>query len=398
MAIARRVRESMKSSSWVRAMFETGIRLKREHGAENVCDLSLGNPDLDPPAAFHSTISDLLSEDPDGMHAYMPNGGYPEVRRAVAGYVAKEYGAAVTGDHIVMSCGAGGALNVVLKSILDPGDTVIAPTPCFMEYRAYAANHSGELVPVDGAADFDLDVDAVEAAIDSRTAAVVINSPNNPSGRVYPERTIASLGAMLEAKSKEIGRTIYLVSDEPYRKIVYGDVSVPSIFSHYRNAVVVSSYSKELSIPGERIGWIAASPDCDEVEILVDALILCTRILGYVNAPALMQRVVGRIAGCAVDIAPYKRRKELLCSRLSEMGYDLIEPDGTFYLFPKAPGGDDLAFVEALQKELVLTVPGRGFGKPGYFRIAFCVDDEVISRSLDGFETVIRRFRSDRRL
>jgi aspartate aminotransferase len=392
MAISKRVQESMKSSSWVRAMFETGIRLKAEHGAENVFDLSLGNPDLDPPPEFHRTIGEMVSENRPGMHAYMPNGGYPDVRAAIAEYVKAEYGVAVSGTEVVMSCGAGGALNVILKSIVDPGDTVLACTPCFMEYRAYAANHGAELVLVDGAADFDLDIAALEAAIDARTAAVIINSPNNPSGRVYPERTIAELGAMLERKSKEIGRAIYLVSDEPYRQIVFDGLTVPSVFDHYRNTIVASSYSKELSIPGERIGWIAVHPEADDAKRLVDALILCTRVLGFVNAPALMQRVVGRLVGHRVDITPYVRRRELLCSGLEALGFELVRPDGTFYLFPKAPGGDDLAFVEALQEELVLTVPGRGFGKPGYFRIAFCVDDEVISGSLNGFERVIKRF------
>jgi len=393
MAISKRVSESMASSSWVRAMFETGIRLKQEHGAENVFDLSLGNPDLDPPPEFRATIAELLANAAPGMHAYMPNGGYPDVRASVAKFVAREYGAPVTGDHVVMSCGAGGALNVVLKSILNPGDTVLACTPCFMEYRAYAANHDGELVLVPGTAGFDLDIDALEAAVDTRTAAVIINSPNNPSGRIYPESTIKALGEMLERKSREIGRVIYLVSDEPYRQIVFGGIAVPSVFDAYRNSIVASSYSKELSIPGERIGWIAVHPEAEEVGLLVDALILCTRILGYVNAPALMQRVVGRIAGHRVNIDPYVRRRELLCSSLSDMGYELTEPDGTFYLFPKAPGGDDLACVEALQTERVLTVPGRGFGTPGYFRIAFCVDDEVIKGSLPGFERVIKKLR-----
>ena len=402
----------MQGSSWVRAMFETGIKLKKEHGAENVCDFSLGNPDLEPPAEFHASIRKILDEEISGRHGYMPNGGYPDVREAIAHYVAVEYGAAVRGEHVVMSCGAGGALNVVIKSILDPGDVVLACTPCFMEYRAYAENHGGELELVAGTDDFNLDVGAIAAAIDarsadssgagaggaesrvaeSRVAAIIINSPNNPSGRVYPESTIAALGAMLEEKSRETGRTIYLVSDEPYRKIVYGDVKVPSVFSHYRNAIVASSYSKELSIPGERIGWIAVHPEIDDKTDLINALILCTRILGFVNAPALMQRVVVRLAGLTVDLTPYTRRRNLLCKNLKAMGYELIEPEGTFYLFPRAPGGDDMAFVEALQKELVLTVPGRGFGSPGHFRMAFCVGEEVIERSFGAFEKVRARF------
>lgn len=373
-------------------MFETGIRLKNEHGADKVFDFSLGNPDLEPPATFHETIRDILSADIKGRHGYMPNGGYPDVRATVAGYVSEEYGVETTGSNIIMACGAGGALNVVLKSILNPGDTVLSCTPCFMEYRAYAANHGGQLVLVEGSEDFDLNVNALEEAIDAKTAAVIINSPNNPSGKIFPESTIRSLGEMLEKKSKEIGRDIYLVSDEPYRKIVYGNAHVPSVFSHYRNSIVASSYSKELSIPGERIGWIAVHPEAADLEELMDALTLCTRILGYVNAPGLMQQVIGRVAGTRVDIEPYIRRKEILCSGLSKMGYEFAEPEGTFYLFPKAPGGDDMAFVQALQEELILTVPGRGFGTPGYFRIAFCTGEDVIERSLPSFEKVISRF------
>ena len=393
MAVSTRVLESMKNSSWVRAMFETGIALKKEHGADKVFDFSLGNPDLEPPEAFHAAIKSILDADIKGRHGYMPNGGYPEVRSVVAGYVSEEYGVSLTGENIVMSCGAGGALNAILKAIINPGDTVLSCTPCFMEYRAYAGNHGGELELVTGKPDFDLDIDGLEARIDERCAAVIINSPNNPSGKIYPESTVAALGRMLAKKSAEVGRAIYLVSDEPYRKIVYGDVTVPSVFDHYANSVVASSYSKELSIPGERIGWIAVHPDADDAETLVNAIILCTRILGYVNAPALMQRAIGKLAGHKVDITPYVRRKELLCENLRSMGYEFSDPEGTFYLFCKAPGGDDMEFVKALQEELILAVPGRGFGTPGYFRIAFCVGEDVIERSLPAFERVIAKFR-----
>ncbi len=382
----------MKSSSWVRAMFEIGIRLKAEHGAENVFDFSLGNPDLEPPPEFHREIKRILEADMPGRHGYMPNGGYPEVRSAIAGHVSEEYGVAIGGGNVVMSCGAGGALNVVFMSILNPGDTVVTCTPFFMEYKSYVSNHGGELVLVDGKDDFDLDVGGLEKAIDARTAAVIINSPNNPSGKVYPESTIKALGEMLVRRSRETGRTIYLVSDEPYRRIVYDGVVVPSVLKNYADSIVASSYSKELSIPGERIGWIAVNPATADSAEIVNALILCTRILGFVNAPALMQRVVGRLPGCGVDIGPYERRKNLLCGSLKKMGYSLREPDGTFYLFPKAPGGDDIAFIEALQEELVLAVPGRGFGTPGYFRLAFCVGEEIIKRALPAFERVLKRF------
>lgn len=386
MAVAKRIIESMKSSSWVRAMFETGIRLKQQHGADRVCDFSLGNPDIDPPDVFQQELLAVLSEKEPRRHGYMPNGGYPEVRSAVAEYVSKEFGVSLSENHIVMACGASGALNVALKSILNPGDEILACTPCFMEYKAYVDNHGGTLHLVPGTDSFNLDVAGLESRITEKTAGIIINSPNNPSGRIFSESTIEELGKMLSKKSREIGRAIYLVSDEPYRKIVYGGVEVPSVFRYYNNSMVASSYSKELSIPGERIGWVAVHPEADDCENLVNAIILCTRILGYVNAPALMQRAVGKLQGLQIDMEPYTKRRALLCEGLEAAGYEFTPPAGTFYLFPKAPGGDDLAFVEALQKELILTVPGRGFGTPGYFRIAFCVDEQVVKRSIEGFE------------
>jgi aspartate aminotransferase len=285
-------------------------------------------------------------------------------------------------------------MNVALKTILNPGDTVLASTPCFMEYRFYADNHGGTLELVPSRPDFDLDVGALEAKITPRTAAVILNSPNNPSGRIYPEATLRDLGRMLADAGRRVGRAIYLVSDEPYRKIVYDGARVPSVMAACRNSIVVTSYSKDLSIPGERIGWLAVHPEADGVSELVDGFVLCNRILGYVNAPALMQRVVAGIGDAAVDPRVYQRKRDRLCDALSGIGYELARPQGTFYLFPKAPGGDDLAAVEALQTELVLTVPGRGFGTPGWFRIAFCVDDAVIERSIPGFERAFARLAS----
>jgi len=271
---------------------------------------------------------------------------------------------------------------------------VIASIPCFMEYVSYVDNHGGRLVMVKSLPDFDLDVEAIEAGITPRTAAVIINSPNNPTGRIYPEKTLARLADMLLRASKKTGRTIYVVSDEPYRKLAYDGADVPGVMRLYPHSVVVTSYSKDLSLPGERIGFAAVSPAADDASRLVDGVILCTRILGYVNAPALMQRVVSAIQGVSVDVGIYKRKRDLFCSALTGMGYQLTVPEGAFYIFPRAPGGDDLAFVQALQEELVLVVPGRGFSMPGYFRIAYCVDTPVIERSLPGFERVIRKMRS----
>jgi aspartate aminotransferase len=290
-----------------------------------------------------------------------------------------------------MSCGASGALNCVLKTILDPGDEVIASVPCFMEYASYVDNHGGKLILAPSRPDFDLDVEAIEALVSARTAALIINSPNNPTGRIYPEATLRRLADMLLRAGKSTGRTLYLLSDEPYRKIVYAGAVVPAVMRLYPHSVVVTSYSKDLSLPGERIGFAAVHPGADDAKRLVDGIILCTRILGYVNAPGLMQRVVSRIQGVAVDVEIYRRKRDLFCAALSSMGYTFTVPEGAFYIFPLAPGGDDLAFVQEMQKELVLVVPGRGFSLPGYFRIAYCVDTPVIERSFEGFERVFKR-------
>ena len=320
----------------------------------------------------------------------MPNAGYPDVRARVASRVSAEQGVALEGGEVVMSCGASGAMNAVLKTILDPDAEVIASIPCFMEYAAYVDNHGGTLVLAPSRPDFDLDVDAIQARVTPRTAAVIVNSPNNPTGRIYPEETLKRLAAMLTAEGTKRGRPIYLLADEPYRKIIYGDARVPGIMRLYPHSIVVTSYSKDLSLPGERIGFAAVNPGADEAKKLVDGIILCTRILGYVNAPGLMQRVIGSLPDVSVDVEIYRRKRDLFCAALAGMGYQFAVPEGAFYIFPKAPGGNDLAFVNALQEELVLVVPGRGFSLPGYFRIAYCVDTPVIERSLPGFEKVIR--------
>ena len=393
MAISERIRKRIESASWIRKMFETGNALKAKHGAEKVCDFSLGNPNIEPPDKFNSTLMELLHDETAGRHRYMPNGGYPDVRQKVAEYVSSEQHVNLKGDHLILTCGAGGGLNVALKTIINPGEKVLVSTPFFMEYASYVDNHAGVLETVDGLENFEPDIDAIASRITDTTAALIINSPNNPSGHVYPEETIRQLGELLERKSREVGRLIYLISDEPYRKIVYDSTEVPPIFPFYRHSIIVSSYSKDLSIPGERIGWLAVHPETDNLHELMGGIILCNRILGYVNAPALMQRAIERLQGVSVDIELYQHKRDLLCEGLSKLGYEFIKPEGTFYLFPKAPGGDDIRFVEALQEELVLVVPGSGFGSPGHFRIAFCVEDEVIESSLQGFERTLGIFR-----
>ncbi|MDA3938356.1 MAG: pyridoxal phosphate-dependent aminotransferase [Spirochaetia bacterium] len=382
--VSEKIRNMMDSSSFIRKMFETGAKLKQEFGSENVYDFSLGNPAMDPPEIFTKILLEKAAD--HHMHRYMPNAGYLDVREKVAEYISSEQETAVTANNIVMTSGAGGALNTILKTIINPGDKIIASIPCFMEYKFYCDNHGGELNLVNGKDDFNLDIEAIETAITEKTAAVIINSPNNPSGRIYPKETLDSLAAMLNKKSKETGRTIYLISDEPYRKIVYNNITVPSVMDTYKNSVVCTSYSKDLSVPGERIGWLAVNPVAEDYENLINGIILCNRILGYVNAPALMQRTIAELQGVSVDINLYKNKRDILAKKLAEFGFKFKIPDGTFYFFVEAPGGFDMKLVDLLKEERILVVPGRGFSLPGYFRIAYCVDDSVIEGSMAGFK------------
>lgn len=382
--ISEKIRTMMDSSSFIRKMFETGAKLKLEFGENNVFDFSLGNPAMNPPEKFTEI---LLKKAKDlHMHRYMPNAGYQDVRKKVSEYISSEQKTKVNENNIVMTGGAGGALNTVLKTLINQGDNIIASIPCFMEYKFYCDNHGGELKLVKGKPDFNLDIEAIEQAITKETAAVIINSPNNPSGRIYPQETIDSLSSMLEKKGSKIGRTIYLISDEPYRKIVYDDVTVPSVMDSCKNSIVCTSYSKDLSIPGERIGWLAVNPAAEDDTNLIDGIILCNRILGYVNAPALMQRTITELQGVSVDIDLYRKKRDILAQKLAQFGYRFQIPEGTFYLFIEAPDGDDLKIVDQLKNERILVVPGRGFGLPGYFRIAYCVEDSVIEGSLAGFK------------
>ncbi len=392
MAISRKIEGFITQSSWIRKMFEEGISLKKQFGAERVYDFSLGNPNIDPPALFEGHLEKIVGTNAPGRHAYMPNAGYPETRAAVAAYLSGIHGLSLVADHIIMTCGAGGALNVILKTLLDPGDEVLVPTPFFVEYRFYADNAGGVLKLVGTKEDFSLDLKALESAITDRTKVVLINSPNNPTGRVYDEESIRALAALLEAKGRMLGQTIYLVSDEPYGEIVYDGVRVPSILKAYANSIIATSYSKSLSLPGERIGYIAANPLLSGIQDAVDGMVLCNRILGFVNAPALMQRVIAGVQGLHVDVGEYRRKRDLLCDGLASIGYRFHKPEGAFYLFPKTPVEDDVAFVTALQKRRILTVPGRGFGSPGHFRIAYCVDDATIVNAMEGFKETFGEF------
>ncbi|MFC2042264.1 pyridoxal phosphate-dependent aminotransferase [Chloroflexota bacterium] len=392
MSIADKVRKGMAQGSWIRKMFEEGAALKQRYGAENAFDLSLGNPVMGPPAEFVCELKKLAERPLPGMHRYMPNAGYPETREAVAQQLAQEFGLKFTMNEIVMTCGAAGALNVVLKTLLNPGDEVILFAPYFVEYANYVDNHGGvvKVLPTDE--QFLLRLDVLEDSINAKTRALIINSPNNPTGVVYSEKLLHQLGELLRKKEAQYRTEIFLISDEPYRKITYDGLKYPSPLHHHTRSVIVTSHSKDLALPGERIGYIAVHSDCNQRKELVDGFIYCNRTLGFVNAPALMQHIVRHLQSVTVSVAEYQQKRDFLYENLTMFGYSLVKPQGAFYMFPKAPIEDDAAFVRELQEFRVLTVPGRGFGTPGYFRISYCVDDRTLEGSLAGFQKAAQKF------
>lgn len=390
MSIAKKIKASMSHSSMIRKMFEEGALMGKKYGADKVYDFSLGNPNVEPPDIFKKELRNLATKHIPLKHGYAPNAGFAETRQAISGKINKTYGLKLTADHIVMSCGAAGALNVIFKSILDPQDEVIVLQPFFVEYPFYVENYGGIVKFVRTKEDFSLDIDAIDRAIHKKTKAIIINSPNNPTGKVYSQKNIKDLAALLRKKSRELNKTIYLVSDEPYNEIVYDNITVPGVLKAYANSIVAYSYSKTLSLPGERIGYIAVNPKLDDAKDLISALILCTRILGFVHAPALMQRIVLKMQDAAVDVKVYQKKRDLLCAGLSSAGYTFAKPQGAFYLFVKSPLPDDVEFIKILLKKNILAVPGSGFGCPGYFRIAYCVDDKTIMNAIPGFSEAIQ--------
>ncbi len=392
MTIAEKIDQTLLKSSWIRKMFEEGARLKAKHGTTNVFDFSIGNPNLPPPDAFQKALETVAMEKESWVHGYMANTGFPFVREYIAKNIAGEQAADVTADDIVITCGAAGGINVILKALLNPGEEVLVSRPFFVEYTFYAENHGGVLKTVPAKKDFTLDLSAIEAEITKKTRVVLINSPNNPTGQIYSKESLKTLGKILEKKSLEYGSVIYLVSDEPYRKIVFDDIAVPPVFPCYGNSIVATSHSKDLSLPGERIGYVVVNPQAEYRDKLRQAMALTNRILGFVNAPALMQRVLPLIHGASVDIDAYRKKRDLFCEGLSDAGYSFTTPPGAFYLFPQCPIEDDVEFVRALQEELILAVPGSGFGGPGYFRLAFCVEDETIKNAMPAFKRVMARF------
>ncbi|MFX4260616.1 pyridoxal phosphate-dependent aminotransferase [Pelotomaculum propionicicum] len=388
MAISKKIEKSITGASWIRKMFEEGERLRKIYGSEKVYDFTLGNPDLEPPAAFKEALKELALRPVPGMHRYMSNAGYTDTRLAVAKVLAAQTGLPFDENHVVMTCGAGAALNVVLKSILDPGDEVIILSPFFVEYKFYIDNHGGIAKEVPTTKEFKLDINAISGAITSRTKAIIINSPNNPTGVVYDEESLKELGRMIAGMESKFGNQVFVLSDEPYAKIIYDSLTLPSIFNCVKNSIVVTSHSKDLALPGERIGYAAISPLIENAGLLMDAMVFCNRTLGFVNAPALMQRLVAGLQHESVDIERYREKRDILYNNLTSLGFKMVKPQGAFYLFPESPLPDDVEFVMAAQKHNILLVPGSGFGAPGYFRIAYCIDKQVILNSLPAFKAL----------
>ena len=395
------IRQSMSGSSWIRKMFEKGIELKREHGADAVCDFSLGNPDVPPPAKAREVLEALAAEAvrPLGL-GYCPNAGIPAVREAMAGFIAAQQQTPVRAANVVMTVGAAGALVSFFRAVVEPGDEVVCPAPYFVEYGSYCGHFGGVLKAVAAKPDegFRPDFEAMEAAITPRTRALLVNSPNNPTGCIYSADDMRRLAEMVnrvnaarEAELGERARPLYLLSDEPYRAFAYDGAVVPPVMPCTPYAVVLGSFSKSLSLAGERVGYLAVHPDMPDGDTLVSAVTLTNRTLGFVNAPVLGQRLASRLLDETVDLATYDRRRRLMAKVLEEAGVSFVMPRGAFYFFPKAPGGDDLRFVEALQDELILAVPGRGFGMAGHIRLSCSVDEAIIARSAGGFRRAVEK-------
>ncbi len=392
MAISHKIGEAMQRGSWIRRMFEEGIALKQQYGEDNVFDLTLGNPVAEPPTAFKEELKKWADDPVPGMHRYMPNAGYPETRAAVAQAISEEAGLTISPEHVLMTVGAAGGLNVVLKTILNPGDEVIVWAPYFVEYLFYINNQGGLSSIAETDDSFLPTPSALEEALSPRTRAVIINSPNNPTGVLYPGGLLAEMGKLLTKQEAKFGSQIYLVSDEPYRKLIYDGLSYPFVFRYYPRSIVVSSHSKDLAIPGERIGYVAISPQVENGEEVMNGLVFCNRTLGYVNAPALMQHVVTSLQKATVDVADYQRKRDYLHKALTDMGYSVVLPQGAFYMFPKSPVPDEMDYLAELRKHNILAVPGKGFGRSGYIRISYCIEDKTIEGSLPGFREVARHY------
>ena len=401
--VTGQIKQSMAGSSWIRKMFEKGIELKKQYGADKVCDFSLGNPDVPPPATTKEVLEAIAAKavEPLGL-GYCPNAGLPPVREAIAGYLSAQQACAIDAGHVIMTVGAAGALVSFFRAVIEPGDEVVCPAPYFVEYGSYCGHFGGVLKAVASKPDegFRPDFDAMEAAVTPKTRAFLINSPNNPTGCIYSEADMRRLAdivnrvnAKREAELGDAARPLYLLSDEPYRAFAYDGAVVPPVMPLTPYAVVLGSFSKTLSLAGERIGYVAIHPQMPDGAMLVNAVTLTNRTLGFVNAPVIGQRLAAQLLDQTVDLDIYDRRRKLMAKVLREAGVEFIEPKGAFYFFPKAPGGDDLKFVDALQEELILAVPGRGFGMAGHIRLSCSVDEKIIERSAEGFKRAVAKLR-----
>jgi len=391
------IREAIRQGSWIRKMFEEGARLKSAKGADNVFDFSLGNPYGTPPDELLAEMRKLLAVPPDDLHRYMPNAGFPDVRKRIATSLTRTIGLPFTGDLVIMTTGAAGAINVALQAILSPGDEVIVIAPYFAEYLFYLRTVGGVPVVAESSGEFQLDIEAIRAALSDRTKAVILNTPNNPSGAVYPRDALLALDALLGEREKRTGNPVYVLSDEPYRKIVYPGYAFSPPASALRNTLIAYSHSKDLNVPGERIGYLAVSPRAADAEEISEACVFCNRVLGFVNAPSLMQRAVAVVQDLEPDFPVYRANRDVLVAALAEAGFSVVPPGGAFYLFPRSPSGDEMEFVAAAREENILVVPGRGFGREGHFRVAFCVPPDTVTKSLPAWKRLGRRFFPGRR-
>lgn len=390
--LSARVDRHLERASWIRRMFEAGALLKRRYGEDAVHDFSLGNPDLPPPPAVADGLRALAEKAHEPLaFGYMPNAGYPWAREKLAMHLSAEQGVPLGPDDVILACGAAGGINAFLRAVLNPGEEVLALAPYFAEYGGYAENHGGEFRAVPTRKDtFAPDPEALERAITPRTRALIVNSPNNPTGVVYSLEQMKSIVEVLERRSRELGRPIWLASDEPYRFLVFDGATAPPVLPLYPYAVVISSFSKSLSLPGERLGYVAVSPLLADRSRLIAGLTLANRILGFVNPPVVGQHLMAAALGSQVDVGVYAARRAAMAEVLEQAGYQFQRPAGAFYFFPKAPGGDDVAFVARLQEQRILAVPGEGFGCPGHFRLTFCVDEAAIRRAAPGFRKALR--------
>lgn len=391
MTISKQIEKAISGSSMIRQMFEEGARRIKEFGAENVFDFSIGNPVFEPPVEVKEALLQLIQSEEKGTHRYMPNPGFPETRAYLANMISEETGLSFTNDSIIMTTGAGGALNTIFRTLLNHDDEVIVLRPYFVEYDSYVANHNGVTKIIDTDSQFRIDFEELEKAISPKTQVLLINSPNNPTGVVYSKAELDQLGELLSKKSNEIGHPISLISDEPYKNISYG-TEVPSIFLSYDNSIVATSYSKDLAIPGERIGYLAISPNHNDRKLIEEGAVIALRILGFVNAPAIWQRILPMVGKATVDLEPYRKNRDLLYGHLIKIGFECVKPEGGFYLFPKSPIEDDKAFIKTAQEMNLLLVPGSGFGQPGYFRISYCFETEMIERSLPVFTKLAEHY------